>query len=130
MNFDEWDHYEFGGLTRQLAVEIFDRQIAWAELDKEGSIKLPVFVAKLILACAKAGQHKGQGRGRPPDSEKDRISKRAIEEMTRARGAELTTQGLKRSRAKDQAVEEVQAKFGRRTGRSAAYAKRKAHSKS
>ena len=130
MTFFEWDCYEWRGPKRSRAVELFAQQIAFAELEKQETITLPVFAAKVLLSCARDGQHKGQGRRRPPDSQTVRIMKRSVGQWTRQREEELVMTGMKRSRAKNQAAEDAQAEFGKRIGLSAQYIKRKAHTKS
>lgn len=104
---------------RQRAVELLEQQIDFAELEKEETITLPVFGAKVILSCARDGQHKGQGRRRPRDTQMDRLAKRAVVGWACKRQDELVAAGLKTSRAKDQAATEAQANFGKRTGLSA-----------
>jgi hypothetical protein len=123
----EWNRYELRGIARQRAVDLFEQEIAYAELEEREAI-VPVFAAKVILACAKDGQHRGQGRRRPSDSDMNRIRKLAVEQWMRDRATELQKTGVKRSHAKDKAAVEAQVKFG--TGRSAGYIRRKAHTKS
>jgi|SRR5205809_4049287 len=83
-----WEGYELRGIGRQRAVDLFDQEIAFAVLERRETITLPLFAAKVILACARDGQHRGQGRHHPPDSEMDRIAKATVVDYARARWRE------------------------------------------
>jgi hypothetical protein len=61
--FIDWDSYEWTGVDRQAAVEMFGDQIVQAVIQNEGVISLPRHAAEVIHACAKDGARKGQGRG-------------------------------------------------------------------
>jgi hypothetical protein len=62
-SFVNWGSYEWAGVDRQRAVEMFGEQIAYAVMLNEETITLPPHAAKVLYACAKAGARKGRGRG-------------------------------------------------------------------
>ncbi len=111
----QWDSWTLGGLDRQRAVELFEEEITMAVLEDRETITIPVFGAKVVLACAKDGQRRGQGRRRPPESENDRVARRAIIAMARQRWAELGwRRGTKLQAARDVIAEE---RGGKRLGK-------------
>ncbi len=125
----EWHHHQWR-LGRQQAVELFAQQIAFAELENAEMITLPLSAAKILLACARDGQHKGGGRRRPPDNQMDRVAKRAVIRCAQERMTRLVEEeGWKPRDAKNKAAEEAQERFGKRTGLSADTIKRSLKSK-
>jgi len=96
MTLPQWDSYVLGGIDRQRAVELFEDEITTALLEGRETVALPVFAAKVILSCAKDGQHRAQGRRRPPESTSNRVAKRAVILYAQQRWAELGwTRGAK-----------------------------------
>ena len=74
----------FTTLARRMPeLQFLSDDLQWRE-----TITLPLFAAKVILACARDGQHRGQGRHHPPDSEMDRIAKATVVDYARARWRE------------------------------------------
>lgn len=102
MMLPQWDSYTWG-INRQRAVELFEDEITRAVLEKRETVTLPVFAARVVLSCAKDGQHRGRGRRRPPESTHDRVARRAVVSTAQQRWAEL---GWKRG-TKLQAAQEV-----------------------
>jgi hypothetical protein len=124
MTFTDWESYEWTTLERQHAVELFAKQISYSELENAETITLPIRAAKVILASARDGQHKGQGRRRPRDSDMDRIAKRTVIQWARDRKAQLVKEGARPGAAEEQAATEARDEFGKRTGLSEDYIKR------
>jgi hypothetical protein len=122
MALPQWDSYTWG-IGRQRAVELFEEEISRALLERQETIELPIFAAQVILSCAKNGQHRGHGRQRPPESENDRIAKRAIVLYARRRWAELGwKRGTKLQAAKDVLDEDrAGTKLGKRVNFSPEY---------
>ena len=85
MMLPQWESYTWG-IDRQRAVELFEDEITRAGLEKRETVTLPVFAAKVVLSCAKDGQHRGQGRRHPPESARDRVAKRAVINYARSDG--------------------------------------------
>ena len=104
----QWDSYTLG-IDRQRAVELFEEEISRALLERQQTIELPVFAAQVILACAKDGQHRGQGRRRPPKSENDRIARIALIKYARQRWAELKWKRGAKLRAAQEVLDEDRA---------------------
>ncbi len=101
MALRQWDSYTWG-IDRQRAVELFEDEITTAVLEDRETIALPVFAARVILACAKDGQHRGQGQRRPRENENTRIARQAIIKYAQQRWAELGwRRGTKRQAAQD-----------------------------
>jgi hypothetical protein len=78
--------------------------------DAKVTITLPLYEWEHIVAAAKSGLHKGQGRGRPTDSRWQRNRKRKIAMWARGRKDQLIASGMKATgtnSAEDQAAEEA-----------------------
>jgi hypothetical protein len=112
-----WDSYEWAGLDRQRAVEMFEEQIGYAVLMDEETVTIPIFAAKVLLVCARDGQHKREGRRRPRDTQHARLAKLAAVHWARRRKAELVAGGIKATganSAEDQAAEEARELLSKR----------------
>lgn len=94
---------------RKTAVELLQTMIRMHRnpTDPTAKIALPIEAARVVLECAKAGMHKGQGRGRPRDSHGDKARKNAIASWAKERQRKLHEQGKTNEEAQRQAAEEA-----------------------
>jgi hypothetical protein len=75
---------------RRSAVAVLEMEIARRNArGSENAVSLPLDIARLVLECAKAGMHKGQGRRRPHDGYAVKQQKKAIAAYAKQRKAEL-----------------------------------------
>jgi hypothetical protein len=107
-NKDDCQSADDPGLTRADAVEWLEAQIIRARHRSADHVGLSLPEAQLILAAAKAGQHKGQGRRRAPDTRGDRVRKQAIVAWAKRRHGELlATETMAPWDAEQKAAEEA-----------------------
>jgi hypothetical protein len=122
MMLPQWESYTWG-IDRQRAVELFEDEITTAWLEKRETVTLPVLAARVILSCAKDGQHRGQGRQRPPESANARVARRAVVSMAQQRWAELGWKRGAKLKAAQHVLDEDRGgkKLGRRVNLSPEY---------
>ncbi len=112
--------------TRANAVEYLDLEIYRREYFAKGSgcpldetevvVTLPLIIARLVLAAARAGMRKGQGRKGVRLTHAKREDRKTLIYWAKARKAELIAEGMKPGKAEEQAAEEQRALAWKRYG--------------
>lgn len=97
--------------TKQDAVDFLEREIDKTTRRRQPVVTLPLSVARLVLACAKQGVHKGEGRKGVELTRSDRLRRNNIYNRARTNYHTFRARGVPAADAKNDAIAEAR-QFG------------------